>query len=82
MTTDDRLSVDIDADYPQRHRVKPGMTGWAQVNGSRGGLQSPEELCQRLRYDLHYIENWSLLLDLKIALLTPLKMIFHNGAAF
>ena len=82
MTTDDRLSVEIDADYPQRHRVKPGMTGWAQVNGSRGGLRSPEELCQRLRYDLHYIENWSLLLDLKIALLTPFKMIFHNGAAF
>ena len=82
MTTDDRLSVDIDADYPQRHRVKPGMTGWAQINGSRGGLQSPEELCQRLRYDLHYIENWSLLLDLKIALLTPFKMIFHDGAAF
>ncbi len=82
MTTDNRLSTDIAENYPQRHRVKPGMTGWAQVNGSRGGLGSAEELCRRLRYDLDYIENWSPLLDLKIALLTPVKLIFHGGSAF
>ena len=82
MMTEDRLSTEITADYPQRHRVKPGMTGWAQVNGSRGGLASADDLCRRVRYDLEYIENWSPLLDLKIALLTPLKLIFHGGSAF
>jgi len=52
--------------YNSRHRVKPGITGWAQVNGLRG-FTSIEE---RLRYDLYYIENWSLLFDLKILLKT------------
>ena len=82
MTTENRLSVEIAEDYQQRHRVKPGMTGWAQVNGSRGGLATAEDLCRRLRYDLDYIENWSPLLDLKITLLTPLKLVFHGGSAF
>ena len=82
MTTADRLSHEIAGDYAWRHRVKPGMTGWAQVNGSRGALASADDLCRRLRYDLDYIDNWSPLLDLRIALLTPLKLIFHSGSAF
>lgn len=82
MTTENRLSHEIADDYAWRHRVKPGMTGLAQVNGSRGALASAEDLCRRLRYDLEYIENWSPLLDLRIALLTPLKLIFHSGSAF
>ena len=82
MTTENRLSHEIADDYAWRHRVKPGMTGLAQINGSRGALSTAEDLCRRLRYDLDYIENWSLLLDVRIALLTPFKLIFHSGSAF
>lgn len=57
-------------DYAARHRVKPGMTGWAQVNGYRGETNEPEKMEARLRYDLQYIENWSLWFDLRILVLT------------
>ncbi len=49
--------------YFARHRVKPGITGWAQINGWRGELTSPEKIKQRVEHDLYYIENWSLLFD-------------------
>jgi len=52
--------------YMRRHRVKSGMTGWAQVNGWRGNTS----IEKRIEYDLYYIENWSLLLDFKILILT------------
>lgn len=52
--------------YLDRHRVKTGITGWAQVNGLRGDTS----LEQRIRYDLYYIENWSLTFDVKILLMT------------
>lgn len=55
--------------YHSRHEIRPGMTGWAQVNGLRGNTS----LDERIRYDLHYIENWSLLLDLHILALTFLR---------
>jgi exopolysaccharide biosynthesis polyprenyl glycosylphosphotransferase len=55
--------------YMRRHRVKSGITGWAQVNGWRGNTS----IEKRIEYDLYYIENWSLLLDLKILLLTLLR---------
>ena len=57
--------------YANRHCVKPGMTGWAQVNGFRGPTETPEKMRKRVEHDLHYIENWSLGLDLKILALTP-----------
>jgi putative colanic acid biosynthesis UDP-glucose lipid carrier transferase len=53
-------------EYLARHRVKPGITGWAQVNGLRGETETLEKMEQRVRYDLYYIENWSLLFDLRI----------------
>jgi putative colanic acid biosynthesis UDP-glucose lipid carrier transferase len=56
--------------YMQRHKVKPGITGWAQVNGLRGETDTLDKMRNRVEYDLHYIENWSLLLDLKIIFLT------------
>jgi putative colanic acid biosysnthesis UDP-glucose lipid carrier transferase len=52
--------------YMVRHKVKPGITGWAQVNGFRGETESLEKMQMRVRYDLDYLRNWSLLLDLKI----------------
>jgi exopolysaccharide biosynthesis polyprenyl glycosylphosphotransferase len=53
-------------EYPIRHRVKPGITGWAQVNGWRGETATIEQIRQRVEHDLYYIENWSLALDLEI----------------
>jgi exopolysaccharide biosynthesis polyprenyl glycosylphosphotransferase len=61
----DRLSTEI-AHYLPRHVVRPGMTGWAQINGLRGGT----DVAKRIQYDIYYIENWSIWLDAQIALLT------------
>lgn len=58
------------ATYARRHKVKPGMTGWAQINGLRGETQSQDKMEQRIQCDLYYIENCSLLLDIWILLQT------------
>ncbi len=65
--------------YMLRHKVKPGLTGWAQVNGYRGITDTPEKMAMRIEHDLWYIQNWSLWLDLKILLMTPLVMIHKNA---
>jgi len=62
--------------YLERHRVKTGMTGWAQVNGLRG--DAPIE--ERTKYDIYYVENWSLVFDLKIILKTVHAVIFGKDA--
>ena len=56
--------------YFARHRVKPGMTGWAQVNGFRGETKSVADMEARVQQDIYYVENWSLLLDFKILMMT------------
>jgi putative colanic acid biosynthesis UDP-glucose lipid carrier transferase len=66
--------------YANRHCVKPGMTGWAQVNGFRGPTEDPEKMRKRVEMDLYYIENWSLWLDIKILALTPLVGFVHRNA--
>jgi Undecaprenyl-phosphate glucose phosphotransferase len=66
--------------YASRHRVKPGMTGWAQINGLRGPTEDPEKMRLRVHMDLHYIENWSLWLDLKIIAATPFVGFIHRNA--
>jgi Undecaprenyl-phosphate glucose phosphotransferase len=58
--------------YDARHRVKPGITGWAQVNGWRGETDTVEQIRKRVEHDLYYIEHWSILLDLKIIIRTIL----------
>jgi putative colanic acid biosynthesis UDP-glucose lipid carrier transferase len=65
--------------YMLRHKVKPGITGWAQVNGFRGQTDTPEKMAARIEHDLWYIQNWSLWLDLKILLMTPFVMIHRNA---
>lgn len=70
MRTEQRLGHEIIDVYPHRHRVKPGITGWSQVNGSRGATDTSQQLSRRVALDLHYIDHWSLLLDLKILTLT------------
>lgn len=59
--------------YMQRHIIKPGITGWAQVNGWRGETDTLEKMQKRIEFDLHYINNWSLWLDIKIIILTIVK---------
>ena len=71
----DQAEHDIVAEYAQRHRVKPGLTGWAQVNGARGATESQLQLRRRIELDLYYIDNWSIMLDLRILLRTPLVMV-------
>ena len=58
------------SDYPIRHRVKPGITGWAQVNGWRGETTTIEQIRKRVEHDLYYIEKQSFFLDLMIILTT------------
>jgi Undecaprenyl-phosphate glucose phosphotransferase len=65
-----RLYCDAVEEYVQRHRVKPGITGWAQVNGLRGEIDTLEKGRARVTYDLYYIEHWSIWLDVKILLKT------------
>lgn len=65
--------------YYSRHRVKPGLTGWAQVNGLRGETNTPEKMEARVKHDVHYIENWSLMLDAKILLMT-VPAVFRGNA--
>ena len=70
-----QLALDI-AHYLPRHVVKPGMTGWAQVNGLRGD----SDLAARVQHDIYYIENWSIWLDVQILLLTFAR--WRNPSAY
>lgn len=71
---------DLVDDYMQRHKVKPGITGWAQINGWRGETDTLEKMRKRVEYDLYYIENWSLWFDLRIILLTVFKGFISKNA--
>jgi Undecaprenyl-phosphate glucose phosphotransferase len=64
----------------RRHNVKPGITGWAQVNGYRGETDTLEKMQRRFEYDIHYIENWSFLLDVKIILMTIFSKAAYRNA--
>lgn len=66
--------------YMLRHVVKPGITGWAQVNGWRGETDTEEKMRQRVKYDLYYIDNWSLWFDIKIVFLTLFKGFTNKNA--
>jgi len=66
--------------YFARHRVKPGITGWAQINGWRGETDTHEKIQKRVEHDLYYIENWSVLFDLYIAARTPFALMKTENA--
>ena len=68
--------------YFARHRVRPGITGWAQVNGWRGETDTQEKIEQRVAHDLYYIENWSLPFDLYILAITPFSLLSKNENAY
>jgi Undecaprenyl-phosphate glucose phosphotransferase len=79
MRTENLLGEEILTTYRHRHRMKPGITGWAQVHGLRGPTKTLNDLRRRIELDLDYIDNWSLALDLKILLLTPLRLLIDEA---
>ncbi len=78
----DKLYTDLIDGYFARHKVKPGITGWAQVNGWRGGTDTPDKILHRVEHDLYYIENWSLLFDIKILIMTPISLLTKSENAY
>ena len=77
---EDRLYDEAVDGYFARHRVKPGITGWAQIHGWRGETDRHEKIQRRVEHDLYYIENWSILLDLYIVAQTPFALIRTENA--
>jgi Undecaprenyl-phosphate glucose phosphotransferase len=75
-----RRNEDIVPDYALRHHVKPGITGWAQVNGYHGPVDTEHHLHQRVAYDIDYINNWSLWFDIKIIVRTLFVAFGHRAA--
>ena len=76
----DRLFTEVVQSYAVRHRVKPGITGWAQVNGWRGETATIDQIEQRVAYDLFYIEHWSVRFDIKIMVMTVLREVRSRHA--
>jgi Undecaprenyl-phosphate glucose phosphotransferase len=77
---ENRLYYDVVDGYFARHRVKPGVTGWAQINGWRGETDTAEKIQRRVEHDLYYIENWSATFDLYICLMTPFALLRGDNA--
>jgi len=80
MKAGDRLYHEAVGEYFLRHRVKPGMTGWAQVHGMRGEIDTPQRARERVDYDLWYIDNWSIWLDLKVLFMTLIVVLRRQNA--
>lgn len=76
----DQLYDDVVDGYFARHKVKPGITGWAQINGWRGETDTQDKIQKRVEHDLYYIENWSVFLDLYILLKTPWSLVATDNA--
>ncbi|MDP9141213.1 MAG: sugar transferase [Pseudomonadota bacterium] len=81
MRTEQQYGHEITECYPHRHRVRPGMTGWAQINGSRGATDTVDKLKRRVELDLYYVDHWSPLFDLKI-LAKTYKAVLQTANAF
>jgi lipopolysaccharide/colanic/teichoic acid biosynthesis glycosyltransferase len=80
MSTEGKALQDVVDYYASRHRVRSGITGWAQVNGLRGEANSIEKPRARVDHDLYYIQNWSIWLDLKIIMRTAATLVFDSKA--
>jgi lipopolysaccharide/colanic/teichoic acid biosynthesis glycosyltransferase len=78
-TAGGRLCDDVVIQYAVRHKVKPGITGWAQVNGWRGTMETEEALVKRVEHDLHYIKHWSPWFDIEIIARTVWSVLRNKG---
>ncbi len=78
--TKNQLWDEVVDGYFGRHKVKPGVTGWAQIKGWRGEVDNEEKIRRRVEHDLYYIENWSILFDLYIVMVTPFKLLNSENA--
>jgi Undecaprenyl-phosphate glucose phosphotransferase len=76
----DRPLDTLFSEYASRHRMKPGITGWAQICGCRGETETPEKMAKRVEHDIYYIDNWSLWLDVRILLKTVLTAVVDKNA--
>lgn len=76
----DTLYEQVVDGYFARHRVRPGITGWAQINGWRGETDTREKIEQRVKHDLDYIDHWSLMFDVKILMRTPFALLKSENA--
>ena len=76
----DTLYEQVVDGYFARHRVRPGITGWAQINGWRGETDTREKIEQRVKHDLDYIDHWSLMFDVKILVRTPFALLKSENA--
>ncbi|ANB75639.1 undecaprenyl-phosphate glucose phosphotransferase [Paraburkholderia phytofirmans OLGA172] len=76
----DELYQKLVIGYIHRYRIKPGITGWAQVNGLRGETDQLEKMQERVEHDLHYLRNWSFSLDMRIVAATIVKGFIHKNA--
>ena len=77
----ERYSKSVDK-FMVRHFVKPGITGLAQVKGFRGEIETDEDIINRVKYDIYYLENWSLILDLNIVFLTTINFLTGQKKAY
>ena len=77
-----RVLKNLINNYMIRHYINPGMTGWAQVNGYRGGTEEVALMQKRIELDNWYIKNWSLGLDIQILLMTVRKIIVGDSQAY
>lgn len=80
MQVKNRLCDEIVREYAVRHRMRPGITGWAQVRGLRGAVEEPAVLEARVDHDIYYIDNWSFLFDLQILVMTAIELVRPRNA--
>ena len=76
----DRLYQDVVSGYAARHKVRPGLTGWAQVNGWRGPTDTEQQIVKRVEHDLWYLDNWSIYFDIKIIVMTVFTVLSGKNA--
>ena len=81
-SSENRLYEDVVDGYYARHRIKPGVTGWAQINGWRGETDTAEKIERRVEHDIYYMEHWSILFDLYIILMTPVSLLTKSENAY
>ena len=80
MQVKNRLCDEIVREYAVRHRMRPGITGWAQVRGFRGAVDEPALLEARVHHDIYYIDNWSFFFDLRILVMTVIELVRPRNA--